>query len=329
MATTLRPVGHEDRLSLVEHLDELRTRLIVCALTLAVAFGLCFWQQDRLLDVLNQPLEETTTSVGTGPLEQNARFQSRLRGALEQTRVAFDRLARGERLSPAERRDLTASARALRVAVQALPKEVPKRQPVTIGVTEPFTTTLTVSLAWALLFSLPIILYQLYAFVLPAFSKREREVAVPLMLAVPFLFVAGVLFAYFVVLPPAIRFLQNFNDSSFDILVQARDYYRFELLAMLALGILFQMPVGILAVTRLGIVTPRQLRKNRRYAIVVIAVLAMLLPGTDPITMLIAMAPLLVLYELSIMLAAWLDRRERKRGGGNDGDLVPETEVDS
>ena len=76
------------------------------------------------------------------------------------------------------------------------------------------------------------------------------------------------------VLPPAIDFLQNFNDDSFDILLQARDFYSFELLVMMAMGALFQIPVGILAATRLGVVTPRQLRKGRRYAFLVIAVIA-------------------------------------------------------
>ena len=102
------------------------------------------------------------------------------------------------------------------------------------------------------------------------------------MAMVPFLFVAGVVFAYYMVLPNAINFLQNFNDDNFDILLQARDYYRFSIMVLAAMGLLFQVPIGILAVTRVGIVTPRQLRKNRRYAILVIAVVAMLLPGPGP-----------------------------------------------
>ena len=131
----------------------------------------------------------------------------------------------------------------------------------------------------------------------------------PLLLMVPFLFIGGVVFAYFFVLPAAIDFLQNFNDDSFDILLQARDFYSFSLLVLMAMGVLFQIPVAILAATRLEVVTPRQLRKGRRYAIVVIAVMAMLLPGQDPVTMLLMMVPLVVLYEGSILLASLLDRR--------------------
>src|SRR5204863_3646238 len=140
---------------------------------------------------------------------------------------------------------------------------------------EPFGTILTVSFYVAVLFALPLFLYQLYAFVMPAFSPQEKRIVRPLMLLVPVLFASGVVFGYFVVLPPAIRFLQTFNSSSFDVLVQAKDYYRFAVTALLGLGILFQMPIVILAMTRLGIMTPRQLRANRRYALLVIAVVAM------------------------------------------------------
>jgi sec-independent protein translocase protein TatC len=330
MAATrrLRPVSHEDRLSLVEHLDELRSRLMICAAVLVVAFAFSLWQQNRLLHVLNRPLENTTSAQGKGPLEQNAKFQKEVGIALRSTSASLTALAATERPSP-ERARLQASIRSLNRAVAQLPTEAPKRQPVTLGVSEPFTTSLTVALAFAVLLSLPLILYQLYAFILPAFTPRERQVAIPLMSMIPFLFVAGVVFAYYLVLPPAIKFLQGYNNGSYDILVQAKDYYKFELLTMISLGVLFQMPVGILAMTKLGIITPRQLRKNRRYAIVIIAVVAMLLPGTDPITMLISMVPLLVLFEGSILLASWVYRRDQKRAAVIDGEGEDVVAVDA
>jgi sec-independent protein translocase protein TatC len=172
-------------------------------------------------------------------------------------------------------------------------------------------TTLTVVLYAALLISLPFLLYQLYAFVLPALSPQEKRTMVPLLMLVPVLFIAGVVFAYFVVIPAAIKFLLNFNDDQFSIQIRAREYYSFVGMSLAAVGILFQIPVGILAITRLGIVTPQQLAKNRRYAILVCAILAMLLPGTDPITMLISMAPLVLLFELSLILARWLGRPQQ------------------
>jgi sec-independent protein translocase protein TatC len=323
MAATrrLRPVGHEDRLSLVEHLDELRSRLMICAAVLVATFAFALWQQNDLLHLLNKPLEGTT-NTGSGPLEQNAKFQKQVRAALQSTATSLNALAATQEPSP-ERARLQLSITRLERAVAALPKDTPKRQPVTLGVSEPFTTSLTIAFAFAVLLSLPVILYQLYAFILPAFTPRERQIAIPLMTMIPFLFIAGVVFAYFLVLPPAIKFLQGYNNGSFDILVQAKDYYKFEILTMISLGVLFQLPVGILAMTKLGIITPRQLRKNRRYAIVIIAVVAMLLPGTDPITMLIAMLPLLVLFEGSILLASWVHRRDQKRAlATGDGDVI-------
>jgi sec-independent protein translocase protein TatC len=229
-------VGHEDRLTLVEHLDELRTRLIVSIAVLVVAFILCFWQNHLLLRLANDPLPH-----------------------------GF--------------------------------------HPITFSPTEPFTTTLTVSAYGAIILALPIILYQLYAFVLPAFSRRERRIILPLLLLIPVLFIAGVVFAYFVVIPAATSFLLNFNKSQFNIQVRARDYYSFFATTLLAVGLVFQVPVAILAVTRLGIITPRQLSKNRRYAYLVAAIVAAALPGVDPISMLLEMVPLILLYELSIVLA--------------------------
>ncbi len=180
--------------------------------------------------------------------------------------------------------------------------------PITLSPTEPFLTTLTVVLYSALLITMPLLLYQAYSFILPALSPREKKTILPMLLMVPVLFIAGVVFAYYVVVPAAIAFLLGFNDSEFSIQIRAREYYSFFSLSLLSIGVLFQIPVGVLAVTRLGIVTPETLAKNRRYAILIIAVLAMLLPGTDPITMLVSMFPLVLLFEFSLLLARWLGR---------------------
>ena len=144
---------------------------------------------------------------------------------------------------------------------------------------------------------------------LPAFSPREKQIALPAMLGVPFLFIGGVVFGYYTVVPRAIEFLQNFNTDAFDVLIQAQPYYKFVLMLLIAMGLLFQIPIGIVAVTRVGIVSTSQLAHNRRYAILVIAVLAMLLPGQDPVTMSMMMAPMYVLFEGSILLSWLLDRR--------------------
>jgi sec-independent protein translocase protein TatC len=246
----VKAVSHEDRLTLVEHLDELRGRLIVCILFFVVALGLCFWQNQALLD------------FAAGPL-------------------------------PNDRDQLT-----------------------TFGVTEAFTTTLTVSAYGAIILSLPVLLWQLYAYVLPAFSDAERRVVLPILLLFPVLFLTGLAFAYFVVMPAAVDFLLDFNDDQFNIQLRAREYYGFFAMTEIACGLMFQLPLAIIAVTRLGIVKVEQLTQNRRYAYLVIAVLAAALPGVDPVTMLIEMVPLLVLFELSILLARVLGRPPRDAGLG-------------
>jgi sec-independent protein translocase protein TatC len=312
MATRLKPIAHEDRLSIVEHLDELRTRIIICVVTFVVVGGFCLWQDDAILDVINRPLAKTTFKKACDetrdPFEQSNCWQQAQRRLNERLAATAGALARSAGDDPALRAQAQQLARAADAAAAATPRASPKR-PVTLGVGEPFTATLTVAAYAALLISLPLLLYQLYAFVLPAFSPTERHVALPLMLMVPFLFVAGVVFAYYVVLPAAVNFLQNFNDENYDILLQARDYYKFAIMVLAAMGLLFQMPIVILAVTRMGILSTGQLRRNRRYAILVIAVIAMLMPGQDPVTMLSMMLPMAVLYEGSILLASLLDRR--------------------
>lgn len=249
MARRVKAVSHDDRLSLVEHLDELRARLIVCVVVFGVALALCFWQNHLLLEIAGGPLPEGHKKL------------------------------------------------------------------ITFGVTEPFTTTVTVSAYGAIVLALPIVLYQLYAYVLPAFSPAEKRVILPILLLFPALFLAGIAFSYFVVMPAAVKFLLNFNDTQFNIQVRARDYYSFFSMTMLAGAVVFQLPLVILAVTRLGIVKVEQLTKNRRYAYLIIAVIAAALPGVDPISMIIEMVPLLVLFELSILIAKVLGRPGEKRGG--------------
>ena len=318
MATRLKPVGHEDRLSVVEHLDELRSRIMICLITLTVVGGICLWQDDAILNTINRPLTKTAfkhpCDTTKDPLEQSNCWQQAQRKLNEQIAASASALAAsaGSASSPELKKNAQDLAAAAKAAAEATPRGNPKR-PVTLGVGEPFTGTLTVAAYAALLLSLPLLLYQLYAFVLPAFSPTERQVAIPLMIMVPFLFYAGVLFAYFLCLPAAVNFLQNFNDDNYDILLQARDYYKFAVMLLAAMGLLFQLPVVILAITRMGILSVQQLRSGRRYAIVVIAVIAMLLPGTDPVTMLSMMLPMVVLYEVSILLAALMDRRAARK----------------
>lgn len=311
-----RAISHDARLPLLAHVDELRSRLIVSAVVLAVAFAFAFWQNHGVLNILNRPLAKATSGAlerSHGPLAEAARTQQAVRAALNRQQVAFAQLAHGSTgRPPAERRALTAAAQADARAVAVTPTELSGRQPVTLGIGEPFGQTVTVSAYFALALALPVILFELYAFVIPAFSPRERRAAMPILALAPLLFVAGVAFGYFVVLPGAVGFLQNFNASSFDALVQARTYYQFVLFTMLATGVLFQIPVAVIGLNRIGILSARQLREHRRYAIVAIVGLALLLPGTDVVTTLLELIPMLVLFELSVVIAAVLERRGQR-----------------
>jgi sec-independent protein translocase protein TatC len=306
MVSTIRPVGHEDRLSLVDHLDELRSRLIVSGCVLAVAFAVCFWQNHALLNIINKPLTTQTqkqVAKGQGTVGQASLAQQGVLNIAADTQSALRILAApGSGLSAQARAQLLPVIVSLRRDVSKIPKTTPGEKPVTLGVGEPFTTTLTVALYFALIVSLPFILYELYGFILPALAPHERRAAVPLLAAVPFLFAAGVLFGYFIVLPAAVRFFVNFNAGEFNTLVQASQFYKFAATVLLAMGVFFQVPVLILGATRLGLVTPKQLRKSRRYALVACAAVAAFLPG-DAITLLLETVPLYLLYEASILLA--------------------------
>jgi sec-independent protein translocase protein TatC len=233
----IRPISHEDRLSVVDHLDELRSRLIISLVAFCIAWALTMWQNNLVLEIMNAPLPDG-------------------------------------------------------------------KEPITLGPAEAFTTTLMNAAYFALIIAAPVVLYELYAFILPAFSPSERRVATPLLILVPVLFIAGVVFCYFVVLGPALHFLLNFNSDEFNTQVRAKDYYSFVSLIMIAMGLGFQIPVGILAACKIGITNAQKLRRNRRYAIVVIVILASLLPTLDPVTLMLESLPFYLLYELSIVLAA-------------------------
>ncbi len=316
MAKVLKPIGHEERLTVVDHLDELRSRLIICVAVLGVAFAVCFWQNHALLNVLNRalPTSQKTSNNHLSGLTNDSAQASRQFSALAGDLSA---LAKSPSQSAHDRQLLGAAATHAEAAAKALPQSAPKRLPITIGIGEPFATTLTVALYFAILFSLPVLIYQAYGFIVPALNPRERRTALPLMIAAPALFVVGVAFAYFAVLPPAVRFLQGYNSEHFDILVQAKTYYSFQIFTMLGIGLAFQLPLGLLGLQRLGVINSRSLTGNWRYATVGIAVAAAAMPGVDPVTTGLEMLPLVVLFLVSIGLLKIADRRSAKRAAAD------------
>ncbi len=237
-----RRLQHGEEATLIEHLGELRARLVISLLTLAPAFAVAFAFQADITRWLTRPLPDD--------------------------------------------------------------KEI-----ITLGVVEPFTTAVKVSLGVAVAVTLPVLLYQLWAFLAPAIEEGiQRTVAVFATLAT-ILFAGGVAFSYFVVMPRALDFLTNFNDDVFQVQIRASYYFSFVTLTLLATGLAFQMPIFILALVRLRVLTADRLRRNRRMGILFMVVFAILLPTVDPVSLALEVVPLLILFELSIWLAAFMEKR--------------------
>jgi len=242
----LRPRVHPDaQLTLVDHLDELRGRLVVVLAVLTVAVGICFWQSAAILNAMAAPLPQpgghAYRFLATSPLD----------GIL---------------------------------------------------------TSISVAIYGGLLLTMPIATYQLYAFVIPAFAEQHHKHLKPLVMMIPALFVCGVIFGWYLVVPPAITFLVTFNQQAFDYNLRAKDYIQFVLLTLLAMGIVFEMPAVMLVLARLRIMSSALMRRHWRISIVVLAVVAMLLPGVDPISFIVEFIPLLALYGLSYFIVLAVER---------------------
>ena len=243
MSVLPRRLRHGEEATLVEHLGELRARLIVSLSALAVAFAVAYGFHGRILNWLNRPLPEHL------------------------------------------------------------------RKPVTFSPIEPFATSVWVSLWAALLIALPVIFWQLWAFLAPAIEEhRQRSIALLVVFATV-LGLGGVAFGYYVILPPAIHFLTGYDEPHYHILIRARDYYKFVAFVLLGVALAFEVPVFVLALVRLRILTAAKLRSTWRMGVFVMTVIGVLLPGVDPVSTLLSVIPLVALYVLSIGLATFLEPR--------------------
>jgi sec-independent protein translocase protein TatC len=247
-----RRLRHGEEATLVEHLGELRTRLVVSLLAVMVAFSVVYTFHGQLLDWLNRPLPEQL------------------------------------------------------------------RKPTTFGVAEPFITSFMVSFWASLLIALPICLWQLWSFLAPAFRVDSQRIIAGFTAFAGLLLVAGIMFGYFVALPAAVHFLTNYDSNHFNIQIRARDYYSFVITVLFAVGIVFELPIFVLGLARLGIVPTAKLRRNRRIGYVIVAAVAVALPGVDPVTTLMEMAPLMILFEASIWLAVLFERRWKARDAARE-----------
>lgn len=192
--------------------------------------------------------------------------------------------------------------RLIRILTAPLPHA--HRQLATFSPTEPFTTTVG-AIFWAsVVISLPVLIYQAYAFAAPALSTPSRRRMMVSAGVLAGLFLAGVAFTYAVVLPTALRFLLGFGGSAYDVQLRASDYLSFVTTLLIAGGIVFEMPVVMLSLTRLGIAGPRAYRRQRRFAIVLMTVVAAVLPGGDAVSMLILLGAEVLLYEVGIIVSS-------------------------
>ena len=233
---------HGDEATLVEHLDELRSRIIVSLLAIAPAFAIAFVFHEEIIEWL------------TGPLPDD-------------------------------------------------------RQLVTLGVTEPFTTSVKVSLIAAFALALPVVLWQVWAFLSPAVEPHFQRVVLVLVGVATALFACGVLFMYYVVLPRALDFLTSYDDELYDIQIRASYYYTFVAFLLLGGGIAFLLPIFVLGLVRLRVLTTDTLRRNRRVAFVLLLIFAALLPTVDPVSLAFEVVPLVLLFEASIWLAVLMEKR--------------------
>ncbi|MDX6629098.1 MAG: sec-independent protein translocase protein TatC [Gaiellales bacterium] len=240
----VRRLDHGEEATLVEHLTELRDRLIACFVVLGLVFIVAFWRYHDLFDILNRPL----------------------------------------------------------------PHKLKESKPITTEIGEAFTLTIMISVYTAVLVTFPFTLYQLYAYLIPAFTQDAARKVKPVLLFIPLLFSAGAAFGYFVVVPSAVRFLYYWASSEVNPLPRARSIYPFEMTMMFVMGIIFEMPAAVWVLTRVHVLSSRVMKKNRRIAIVVLAVIAAALPGTDPVSMLLELVPLLLLFEVSIWVARGVER---------------------
>jgi sec-independent protein translocase protein TatC len=184
-------------------------------------------------------------------------------------------------------------------------------KPTTFSPIEPFATSIVVSLWAGLLLALPIVFWQLWSFLAPAFEEGRQRSMVVLVGFATVLGLGGVLFGYYVILPPAIHFLTNYDSSHYTILIRARDYYRFVSFVLLGVAFAFEVPVFVLALVRLRILSAAQLRHTWRVGIFVMVVIGVLLPGVDPVSTILSVIPLVLLYVLAIGLATFLEPRWR------------------
>ena len=182
----------------------------------------------------------------------------------------------------------------------------------TFGVAEPFTVTVTVSLYAGFVLALPVVIWQLWLFFAPALDPAAERKVLGLAVCAALLGAAGVAFGYWVLLPRAVHFLTNYDNEHFRQLIRASSYYNFVVTVLVGILLVFQVPLVILGLVSLGVLSSRTLRRQRRMGYLITAAIALALPGPDPVTTLLELLPMWLLFEGSIWLAVFYERRRAK-----------------
>jgi sec-independent protein translocase protein TatC len=185
------------------------------------------------------------------------------------------------------------------------------RRLTTLSIGEPFMTSMWVSLWFGLLVALPVILFQAWSFFIPAVDKTHTRILRAFVFFATALLACGVAFGYFVALPAASKFLTNYDSSIYQQQIQAKPFLTFATHVLIAMAIVFELPIFVIGLTRTGILTTKKLRKNRRIGYFAVVCIGVALPGVDPVTTVIETIPLLLLFELSIWISALLDKRAK------------------
>jgi sec-independent protein translocase protein TatC len=239
-----RRLSHGEEATLVEHLGELRARIVISLAAITVGFVGAYLIHSHLVHWLESAL-------------------------------------------PADHRKLT-----------------------TLSPAEPFLTSMWISLYAGFLLATPVVLYQVWAFFAPAFQVHTQRVVVGLAAFAAFLGAGGLVFGYWVALPAAVHFLTNYDSSLYNIQIRAKDYLSFAAVVLFAVTVVFEVPIVILGLVRVGVLSSAKLRRNRRIGYVVMAAIAVALPGVDPVTTSLEMVPLMLLFEGSIWLSVLMERRQ-------------------
>jgi len=242
----MKPLKQDDKIPFTEHLEELRTRLLIVLASIAVGFMTCYYFSGWLVEFIRRPLG---------------------------------------------------------------------RELIFIAPTEAFFINLKLAFFGGLFLATPIILFQTWRFVAPGLLEKEKRLTLPIVASSSIFFLLGSLFAYYIILPISTQFFLSFATQGLQPMISVGNYLSFSTKLILAFGIVFQLPVAIFFLSKLGILRSKTLRQNRRYAILIIFIVAAILTPPDVISQVMMAIPLLLLYEGGIWVAKLVERGRSQAEG--------------